>query len=191
LTVTYNLILAAVLSGKELFNYNASLFVDDDAAIDASEEQALSAETKADELQQEQKAKEEAERAQAEQLRLAEIERVLAEERVRRHNELRRRALDPERILLNVGGIAVNRAVFETEEDEDLEPFPEQEEGRDEEAEEEDQIFHGDTDNFESVVGEEDEEGDEEEAGDGEVEGGEGGGDLRPKGSGTDQGDDS
>ena len=36
----------AILSGKELFNYNSALFVDDDGAIDASEENALVMQTK-------------------------------------------------------------------------------------------------------------------------------------------------
>jgi hypothetical protein len=36
-----------VLTGKELFSYNAALFVDDDGAIDASEEDALNQETRA------------------------------------------------------------------------------------------------------------------------------------------------
>lgn len=36
----------AVLSGKELFNYNASLFVDDDAAVDAKEEAKMSQESR-------------------------------------------------------------------------------------------------------------------------------------------------
>ena len=37
---------SAILSGKELFNYNSALFVDDDGAIDASEENALAMQTK-------------------------------------------------------------------------------------------------------------------------------------------------
>ena len=37
---------SAILSGKELFNYNSSLFVDDEGAIDASEENALAMQTK-------------------------------------------------------------------------------------------------------------------------------------------------
>ena len=38
--------ISAILSGKELFNYNSSLFVDDEGAIDASEENALAMQTK-------------------------------------------------------------------------------------------------------------------------------------------------
>ena len=37
---------SAILSGKELFNYNSALFVDDEGAIDASEENALAMQTK-------------------------------------------------------------------------------------------------------------------------------------------------
>ena len=66
----------SVLSGKELFNFNAALFVDDDAAIDATEENALSADTKRSEEEAEAIAKAEAERAQEEQLRLLEIHRL-------------------------------------------------------------------------------------------------------------------
>ena len=66
----------SVLSGKELFNFNAALFVDDDAALDATEENALSADTKRSEEEAEAIAKAEAERAQEEQLRLLEIHRL-------------------------------------------------------------------------------------------------------------------
>lgn len=40
------LVHSAILSGKELFNYNSALFVDDEGAIDASEENALAMQTK-------------------------------------------------------------------------------------------------------------------------------------------------
>jgi hypothetical protein len=66
----------SVLSGKELFNFNAALFVDDDAALDATEENALNADTKRSEEEAEAIAKAEAERAQEEQLRLLEIHRL-------------------------------------------------------------------------------------------------------------------
>ena len=65
---------AAVLSGKELFNYNSSLFVDDDAAIDAAEENALAIEMKKSEEEEERREKEEAEKAQKEQMRLIEAQ---------------------------------------------------------------------------------------------------------------------
>ena len=42
----FNCFSSAILSGKELFNYNSALFVDDDGAIDASEENALAMQTK-------------------------------------------------------------------------------------------------------------------------------------------------
>jgi hypothetical protein len=64
----------AVLSGKELFNYNSSLFVDDDAAIDAAEENALAIEMKKSEEEEERREKEEAEKAQKEQMRLMEAQ---------------------------------------------------------------------------------------------------------------------
>jgi hypothetical protein len=62
-------VFAAVLSGKELFNYNSSLFVDDEGAIDAAEEQTFNAESAAQAEAEEAQARADAERAQAEQLR--------------------------------------------------------------------------------------------------------------------------
>ena len=59
-----------------MFNFNAALFVDDDGALDASEENALSADTKRSEEEAEARAKADAERAQEEQLRLLEIHRL-------------------------------------------------------------------------------------------------------------------
>jgi hypothetical protein len=46
----------AVLTGKELFNYNASLFVDDDAALDARDENEFDKENKLAEELEEQRA---------------------------------------------------------------------------------------------------------------------------------------
>lgn len=117
----------SVLSGKELFNYNASLFVDDDAAIDAKEEQAFNEETRALEMEEEKRAQIEAEKAQAEQLRLAEAERLRQEEMIRIH-ESRKAAALTSPLYLVFNSIQVNKVIFDIDEDEDLEPLPEEEE---------------------------------------------------------------
>ena len=54
----------AVLTGKELFNFNSSLFVDDEGAIDAEQEKVMNNEMLALKIEEERKAKEEADRAQ-------------------------------------------------------------------------------------------------------------------------------
>ena len=112
----------SVLSGKELFNFNASLFVDDEAAIDATEENALNAETRQDLALEEAKAAQEAERAQAEQMRLMEAHRLEVEERERRDAE-RRRLAAIAAITFMLGNVTINQVVFDDDEKEDLEPF--------------------------------------------------------------------
>jgi len=54
----------AVLTGKELFNFNAALFVDDEGALDADQEEKLNAEMIALRIEEEKVAEEEAQRAQ-------------------------------------------------------------------------------------------------------------------------------
>lgn len=112
----------SVLSGKELFSYNASLFVDDDAALNQEEEQALSQETRAREAEEERRAEEDRERAQREQMRLAEAQ--LIEEQIRRQkDEMRREAARSRKHTIVVDGVVVNQPVFDVEEYEDLTPF--------------------------------------------------------------------
>lgn len=120
----YSPLILAVLSGKELFNYNSSLFVDDDAAIDQDEEDKLALENKKSEEEEEAKEKLDQERAQAEQLRLAEIQRLEIEERIYRYEAKRQRA-ETRAFTFLLGDIVVNEAVFDEEEIEDLTPFPE------------------------------------------------------------------
>ena len=52
------------MTGKELFNFNSSLFVDDEGAIDAEQEKVMNNEMLALKIEEERKAKEEADRAQ-------------------------------------------------------------------------------------------------------------------------------
>jgi hypothetical protein len=112
----------AVLSGKELFNFNAALFVDDNAAIDAVEENRLNAATKLVAEEEEARAVFEAERARAEQRRLEEARRLEEEERDRMLDERRSLAkLAKDTFLL--GSIVINQIVFDSEEYEDLIPF--------------------------------------------------------------------
>lgn len=62
----------SILSGKELFNYNSSLFVDDDGCVDDTDDQLIIAEKELREQREEAAAQEAAKRAQAEQDRLQE-----------------------------------------------------------------------------------------------------------------------
>lgn len=122
----YNNIWLAILSGKELFKYNAALFVDDDAAIDAKEENAMNNETKLRQEEEEKRQKEESERIQIEQERLAEMQ--LIELRIRKKKDEDRciAAKASNRITFILGNIIINQVVFEDDEVEDLAPFPEE-----------------------------------------------------------------
>jgi len=113
----------AVLSGKELFSYNASLFVDDESAFDTTNDNTINAEIKALAEAEEKRIQEETSKAQEEQLRLAELQKV--EWDVRNQKEQARRlaavAVDRKTFLFNC--IVINQVVFEDDEDEDLELF--------------------------------------------------------------------
>lgn len=115
-----------MLSGKELFNYNSSLFVDDDGAIDESEEQAMNADMIKRKEQEEQKAREEEERIQAEQERLAELQKIEFEVRQRKEADRRLFAAAPGRATFVLAGVTINQVVFEDDEEEDLTPFSEE-----------------------------------------------------------------
>jgi hypothetical protein len=146
----------AVLSGKELFNFNASLFVDDDAAIDATEENALSA-----------RAKEEAAKAQAEQMRLAEAQRLEEEARLFREEQRRIAARDPDRVTFMLGNVIINQVVFDVDEKENLEPFVDvietTVEAEEREAMEIDNDNDNDNENADGEMGVDDEEEEEED----------------------------
>lgn len=187
------LFFAAVLSGKELFNYNSSLFVDDDGAIDESEEQAMNADMLKRKEMEEAKAREEAERIQAEQERLAELQKIEFEVRQRKEADRRLYAAAPNRATFVLAGVTINQVVFEDDEEEDLTPFPEETlveaevveeghyatEGISEELKE--AYLQGSDDENEDGEGEEGEDGEGsdgeegESEGEGEEESGEGG----------------
>lgn len=113
---------SAVLSGKELFTFNADLFVDDDGAIDQSEENAFNLESKARQEEEDRRMAAEQARAQEEQNRLAEVQRLEIE--ARRHKEvLRRAAVRSKAQVFTVDGIIVNEPIFDADEDEDMTPF--------------------------------------------------------------------
>ena len=74
----------SVLSGKELFKYDSSLFVDDNAAITAKEEQDMTNERANTDASEEDKAKAEREKIMKDQELLMEVQRIEAEEEERR-----------------------------------------------------------------------------------------------------------
>lgn len=116
----------SVLSGKELFSYNASLFVDDDGAIDAADEKEMALQLKLDALREEARQKEEAERIQEEQRRLAEAQLLEMEVRRQKDEERRKAAASDKRTTFIMNQIVINQVVFEDDEVEDLTPFPEE-----------------------------------------------------------------
>jgi len=116
----------SVLSGKELFNYNSSLFVDDDGAIDEKEEQAMNAEMLLRKAAEEQKAREEEERIQAEQQRLFELQQIELEVRRQKNADRRLAAAAPNHATFIMGDVIINQVVFEDDEQEDLTPFSEE-----------------------------------------------------------------
>lgn len=77
-----------VLTGKELFNFNASLFVDDEGALDAAQENAMNMEMLALREAEERMAEEEAERAQQRQKELREAEEIEEAYRQRKIQEV-------------------------------------------------------------------------------------------------------
>lgn len=113
----------AVLSGKELFSYNAALFVDDESAFDTTSDRAINEEIKTLARLEEERIREETAKAQAEQLRLFELQQIEFEARRAREQMKRDRALAPDRKTFLFCGVVVNQAVFEEEEEEDLEYF--------------------------------------------------------------------
>mmetsp|Transcript_11022 Transcript_11022/g.18495 ORF Transcript_11022/g.18495 Transcript_11022/m.18495 type:complete len:305 (+) Transcript_11022:420-1334(+) len=115
----------SVLSGKELFNFNRDLFVDDDAALDEKEESALSTEMAQRQEQEERAAKEESDRIQAEQERLAQLQQVEFEVRRQKEKDRRIAAAAPDRPTFQLAGVVINQVVFEDDEEEDLTLFPE------------------------------------------------------------------
>jgi hypothetical protein len=114
------------LSGKELFNYNSSLFVDDDGAVDEAEEAAMNAEMLRRKQAEELQAAQEAERIQEEQQRLFELQQIEFEARKLKEEQRRANAAAPNRATFVLAGVTVNQVVFEEEDEEDLAPFSEE-----------------------------------------------------------------
>ena len=148
----------SVLSGKELFNYNSSLFIDDDAAMNASEESALNEETKLQEAEIQARVEAEAERNKEEQLRLLEIHRIELEELMRRYDEWRGEAAS-NKSSFSLGDIKINEVVFSLEDREDLEPFPELVIAEDDDGDEDDD--EDDDDDEDEDDDEDDDEGED------------------------------
>lgn len=163
----------AVLSGKELFNYNASLFVDDDAALDAAEENKMSVETRQLAVEEEKRLQEETERAQLEQQRLAELQQIEFEVRRQKDEERRKRAQDPNRVTFILLNVVINQVVFEEDEVEDLTPFPDEILSEMMVVEEKDEAYDDQEDAFEDgkMKGDDvDGDGDDEDEDDGDDE---------------------
>lgn len=116
---------ASTLSGKELYNYNASLFVDDEAAIDSKEETAMNAELIARQEEEERRQQAELEKAQEEQERLAQIQQAEIEARRLKDEDRRKIAASPTRVTFHLLGVEINQCIFEEDEEEDLVMFPE------------------------------------------------------------------
>ena len=112
----------SVLSGKELFSFDASLFKDDDAAVNRAQEIELMEGIKLDKEQEKALEAQELLKAQAEQDRLMEAEKVEKEAR-RLKDEERRRVAALRECLFELGGVTINEVVFEEDDMEDLRPF--------------------------------------------------------------------
>jgi hypothetical protein len=120
-------VITAVLSGKELFNYNAALFVDDESAFDTSNDNVLNEEMKVLQEKEELQIKEEYERAQAEQQRLVEIQLVEMKAREFKEADKKQLAMAANRATFVFNGVTINQIVFEEDDDEDLELFADEE----------------------------------------------------------------
>lgn len=113
----------SVLSGKELYNYNASLFIDDDAAIDQKEENKMNAELIQRQEEEDARVQADLERAQAEQDRLAAIQQVEIEARNAKEAARRIQAASSTRATFQLLGVSINQCIFEEDDDEDLASF--------------------------------------------------------------------
>ena len=114
------------MSGRELFNYDAKLFVDDETGLAFDDDEDIAAEAKARELAEQKRQEEDEKRAQAEQSRLQELERY--EEEVRQHTMEQRRkaAAAADHPTFSLLGVTINQVVFDVDEKENLIPFTEE-----------------------------------------------------------------
>ena len=113
----------SVLNGKELFKFNVNLFVDDESAIDESQDNKLSQELALKREQEEEAIRLDAEKANAEQERLAAAQKLEMEAREYKEEERRKRAAANDRITISLLQVLVNQVVFQEDEEEDLELF--------------------------------------------------------------------
>ena len=133
----------SVLSGRELFKYDKSLFTDDADALNQEQEMELSNAQKLTKLAEEELERQAYEKAQKDQERLMLAEQLEREARKNIDTERRREAKlnkEKQQELMMIGGIVINKVVFIEAEWEDLTPFEEDvtdEEDNDEEEEEE------------------------------------------------------
>ncbi|RYH22361.1 hypothetical protein EON65_19300 [archaeon] len=120
----------AVLSGKELFNYNSSLFIDDDSAFDTSDDKKLNEELQQLEEQEKKRQEEEVKKAQAEQERLMAVHLMEIEAQKHRVETRRQAALAPNRITFTFQNVVINQVVFDEDDEEDLDLFSDDEFGK-------------------------------------------------------------
>jgi hypothetical protein len=114
--------IVAALSGKELFNYNSSLFVDDDCADGEEDKDIYAQERKMREEAEEKLANIAAERARVEQERLFQ-ERKL-EHDIKIQNEYKRREnAKNSTVTFTFDNIIIRELVFSITEKEDFTPF--------------------------------------------------------------------
>ena len=128
----------SILSGKELFAYDVTLFKDDDAAINKAQEAEMSGQKLMDAEAEALLEAKEAEKAQKEQERLMEVQKVEREAR-RLKDEERREIAAYRHDLFELGGVTVNEVVFNEDEIEDLIPFDDQDSDSEDDSEDEDE----------------------------------------------------
>ena len=130
----------SVLSGKELFQFNKDLFMDDECAVNAADEDELEKEMQALKEAEEKLAREEIERAQKLQEQLREADELEEAYRARRIEEWRIAAAKEDKVTFLFGDVTVNEVIFvgyDADEKEDLELFPDPNEQREKVVDEE------------------------------------------------------
>lgn len=113
------------MSGKELFNFNSSLFVDDDSAVNVEDERDMADYKRQQELEELRQAAE-LEQARREQERLAEAQELELRCRIQTEEQRLKASKNPKRPTFVLNGIIINQVVFEDEEVEDLSLFKEE-----------------------------------------------------------------
>jgi hypothetical protein len=127
----------SVLSGRELFKYDSTLFKDDTDALNHEQEMELSNMLKLSKEAEEILEKEASEKAQKEQDRLMEAIKVEKEAR-RLKDEARCDEASRRERLMEVGGVIINEVVFEEDEREDLTQWSDDESESESESDDDD-----------------------------------------------------